>query len=226
MSVIDDADKPFLLNYPNLENPYGTVVLSNEHVVVQRLIVAPGEWEGVHTHPGNQIYIHIHGGEWTGRLGDEIEYFEEISPTGEVGWMDPIPLDVQHDSGNTGDTPIEVMYVTLKSDGPIAPGVEHVAQTYPNISPMPILENERMIVQRVFLEPGQWTGVHGHPGNQVYVQVSEGTWSECLNGVQPDQPEFRKAGSAGWIEALDISAGHDAGNAGQNTIEYVLVTIK
>jgi len=59
-------DKPFLLTYPNLEDPDGEVVLTNEHVVLQRFVVGPGEWEGVHSHPGNQIFVHIKGGEWSG----------------------------------------------------------------------------------------------------------------------------------------------------------------
>jgi len=35
------------LNYPNLENSGGEVVLTNEHFVLQRLVVGAGEWEGV-----------------------------------------------------------------------------------------------------------------------------------------------------------------------------------
>jgi len=85
---VTEEDKPFLLNYPNLENSDGEVVLTNEHVVLQRLVVGPGEWEGVHSHPGNQIFVHIKGGEWSGRLGGEIEYSDTMSPDGEVGWMD------------------------------------------------------------------------------------------------------------------------------------------
>jgi mannose-6-phosphate isomerase-like protein (cupin superfamily) len=220
------SDAPFLLNYPNLQNPTGRVVLSNEHVVVQRLLVGPGEWEGVHSHPGNQIYIHIHGGEWTGRLGDDIEYFEEISPDGEVGWMDAIPLDVKHDSGNTGETPIDIIYVTLKGDTPIDPGAEHSPQTYPDLTPELILENDRMIVQRVFVEPGQWTGTHGHPGNQVYVQVKGGQWSSRSGDGQPVSEDSFDAGAVGWLEASEIDAGHDMGNTGDTTIEFVLVTIK
>jgi len=226
MSAIDERDKPFLLNYPNLENPYGIVVLTNEHVVVQRLLVGPGVWEGVHSHPGNQIYVHIHGGEWTGRLGDDIEYFEEISPDGEVGWMDAIPLDVKHDSGNTGDTPIDIIYVTLKSDTPINPGTEHIPQTFPNISPELILENDRMIVQRVFVEPGQWTGSHGHPGNQVYVQVKGGQWSSRSDDGQLVSEDILDAGAVRWVDALDPGEGHDFGNTGERTMEFVLVTIK
>ena len=68
------TDKQFLLTYPNLENPGGEILLENEHVVLQRFIVEPGEWEGIHAHPGNQIYVHIKGGEWSGRIGGKSEY--------------------------------------------------------------------------------------------------------------------------------------------------------
>jgi len=62
-----------VLIYPNLDNPRGEVLLENEHVVLQRLVVGPGEWEGIHSHPGNQIYVHIKGGEWSGRIDGKSE---------------------------------------------------------------------------------------------------------------------------------------------------------
>ncbi|MEX2125190.1 MAG: hypothetical protein WD795_14965 [Woeseia sp.] len=40
---VAEEDKPFLLTYPNLENSDGEVVLTNQHVVLQRLVVGPGE---------------------------------------------------------------------------------------------------------------------------------------------------------------------------------------
>ncbi|MBT8080754.1 MAG: hypothetical protein KJO31_19385 [Gammaproteobacteria bacterium] len=223
---VAEDDRPFLLNYPNLEDSDGEVVLTNEHVVLQRLVVGPGEWEGIHSHPGNQIYVHIKGGEWSGRLGGETEYSRIVSPDGEVGWMDAIPLSAGHDSGNTGDTPIDLIYVTLKGDAPIAPGAGHAPQRYPNIPLDLLLENKRMIVQRVRIEPGQWTGVHGHPGNQVYIQIKGGSLSERRKGVQSTPSAFVQAGSVGWLDAVDVSEGHEAGNAGDTTIELVLVTIK
>ena len=45
----------------------------------------PGEWEGVHSHPGNQIYVHIKGGYWSGKMHGELEYEKEFSPDGSVG---------------------------------------------------------------------------------------------------------------------------------------------
>ena len=225
MQVAED-DKPFLLNYPNLEDSGGKVVLTNEHVVLQRLVVPAGEWEGIHSHPGNQIYVHIYGGEWSGRLGGKSEYSGSMSPDGGVGWMDAIPLSAGHNSGNTGDAPIDLIYVTLKDDAPIAPEADHAPQAYPSIPLDLILENDRMIVQRVQIEPGQWTGVHGHPGNQVYLHITGGTWSERHGGELSAPSPLLQAGTVGWVDPLDISEGHEMGNTGDSTLEFVLVTIK
>ena len=83
-----ETDKQFLLTYPNLENPGGEILLENEHIVLQRLVVGPGEWEGIHSHPGNQIYVHIKGGECSGRAGGESTYDGSIDEDGAVGWME------------------------------------------------------------------------------------------------------------------------------------------
>jgi hypothetical protein len=40
------TDEKFLLTYPNLDNSQGEVMLENDYVVVQRLVVLPGEWSG------------------------------------------------------------------------------------------------------------------------------------------------------------------------------------
>lgn len=222
---VTEADKPYLLTYPNLEDTDGRVVLTNEHVVLQRLVVPAGKWEGIHSHPGNQIYVHIEGGEWSGRLGGESEYSGSISPDGGVGWMDPIPLSARHESGNTGDSDIDLIYVTRKDDAPITPEVEESPQEFPDIPMELVLENDLMIVQRAWLEPGQWTGVHGHPGNQVYIHIEDGTWSERRGGVRSD-PETVEAGAVGWLDPIDPAEGHEVGNTGHTTLHLVLVTLK
>ena len=224
--TVAEEDKPFLLNYPNLADPDGRVVLSNDKVVLQRLVVPAGEWEGVHSHPGNQLYVHIRGGEWSGRLGGEIEYWGIESPDGEIGWMDAIPLSAGHNSGNTGDTPIDLIYITLKSAFPIEPDVQTSAQAYPNVPSVVEFENERIIAQRVRLEPGQWTGPYTRSGNQVYVVVKGGRWTERRSGDSANRPEVVEAGAVGWMEADNQPLGRDLGNTGDTTIEFVLVTIK
>ncbi len=223
---VPEADKQFLLTYPKLENPRGEVLLENEHVVLQRLVVGPGEWEGIHAHPGNQVYVHVKGGEWSGRSGGKSTYSGSVSEDGAVGWMAPIPLSEGHESGNTGDTPIDLIWVTLKGDAPIAPDVEHVPQIYPNIPLELLLENDRVIVQRVQVEPGQWEGIHSHPGNQVYVHIKGGIWSGRRGGVQSPPSLPSKTSSVGWMDTVHLSEGHESGNTGDTTIDLIWVTLK
>ncbi|MDH3441114.1 MAG: hypothetical protein OEM63_10200 [Gammaproteobacteria bacterium] len=217
---------PFLLTYPDLDNPDGEILLDNEHVVVQRYVVPPGEWEGVHAHPGDQVYVHVVGGTWSGRAGGESTYNDTVSETGGVGWMERIPLSEGHESGNTGDTPIDLIWVTLKDDGPISPDVETRPLVYPNIPMELLIDNERVIVQRVQVEPGQWEGIHEHPGNQVFVHIKGGTWAGRMGGVQSPTTSVRPDGYTGWMDAIPLSQQHESGNVGDTTIDLVWITLK
>jgi len=223
---VPDSDQQFLLSYPNLANPGGEVLLENEHVLLQRFVVEPEEWEGVHAHPGNQVYVHIKGGEWSGRAGGEPTYSGSVDEDGSIGWMDAIPLSEGHESGNTGNTPIDLIWVTLKGDASLALEIEHSAQFYPNIPLKLLLENDRVIVQRVQIEPGQWEGIHAHSGNQIYIHINGGIWSERLHGVQSPPSAFSETGSVGWTDAIDRSEGHESGNTGDTTIDFIWITLK
>jgi len=108
--VADVARNPCHQYYPNIP---GEVLLENEKIVVQKFIFPPGQWEGVHSHPPNQLYIHLKGGEWTVKYGEKT-YPPQISATGSVRWYGPVPLSSNHESVYSGDEPIELIWVTLK----------------------------------------------------------------------------------------------------------------
>jgi len=100
------------LNYPNIP---GEDLLENSRLIVQRFTVNPGQWEGVHAHRPNMLYIHVKGGQWAARSKKEPEHpYPEPSPDGEVGWMPAIGIDEGHESGNVGSQPIDLIWVTLK----------------------------------------------------------------------------------------------------------------
>jgi quercetin dioxygenase-like cupin family protein len=100
------------LNYPNIP---GEDLLENSRVTVQRFTVNPGQWEGVHAHRPNMLYIHVKGGQWATRSKKEPEHpYPEPSPDGEIGWMPTIDIGEGHESGNIGQQPIDLIWVTLK----------------------------------------------------------------------------------------------------------------
>src|SRR5215831_1515044 len=83
------------LNYPNIP---GEDLLENRRVIVQRFNVRPGQWEGVHAHHPNMLYIHIRGGQWASRSNKEREHaYPNSSPDGEVGWMPTVDLSEGHE---------------------------------------------------------------------------------------------------------------------------------
>ena len=103
------AQRSHYQHYPNIP---GEILFENDKLVVQKFIIEPGQWEGVHAHPGNQLYVHIRGGEWTVRYGDRT--ITSVAEDGSVGWNDGVSLSEDHESGNTGDTPIELLWINLK----------------------------------------------------------------------------------------------------------------
>jgi hypothetical protein len=99
------------LNYPNIP---GEDVLDNRWVIVQRFKMKPGEWEGVHAHNPNTLYVFIKGGKWTSKSRAQPNGVPGSAPDGAVAWMDTIALNEQHQSGNTGSNETEVVWVALK----------------------------------------------------------------------------------------------------------------
>ncbi len=206
--------------YPNIP---GELVLDNEYVVVQRFIIEPGQWEGIHSHPGNQVAVRIKGGLWAGRRGGrEVYRMTEPSEDGSVGWTDAIDLSEQHESGNVGDTPIDLIWITLKRCAPASN--QAVGQVYPDVPAEVLLENDRVVVQRFVTQPGQWQGVHSHPGSQVFVHTKGGEWT-IRTGAR-ETVSYSETGSAGWWQRVDLSEAHDTANSGDTPIEHILVNLK
>jgi predicted metal-dependent enzyme (double-stranded beta helix superfamily) len=100
------------LNYPNIP---GEDLLENEQIIVQRFTANPGQWEGVHAHCPDMLFIHIKGGQWSAKTYKDPERpYPNPSPDGEVGWMPTIDIGVGHQSRNIGNSPIDLIWVTLK----------------------------------------------------------------------------------------------------------------
>ncbi|MEA3151305.1 MAG: hypothetical protein QOD56_2244 [Gammaproteobacteria bacterium] len=99
------------LSYPNLPSED---LLENDRVIVQHFVLNPGQWEGVHAHNANTLYIFIKGGHWLSKATNPPSRLVGNSPDGDVGWMPAIDLSAGHQSGNTGSAPSDVVWIALK----------------------------------------------------------------------------------------------------------------
>ena len=105
--------------YPNVE---GETLLEDDRVIVQRFVLEPGQWEGVHEHPEHQLVIVVNAtDELTYRIGDSSRVFkrendEELQRITSFWRPGPVLLSDDHESGNTGSRPLEWIAITFKSE--------------------------------------------------------------------------------------------------------------
>src|ERR1700733_13006932 len=118
---------------PTYANLHGEMLLDNPRVIVQKFVVEPGQSTGRHTHPGDQLAVFIKGGVLTSRATGRSTLWRD----GRVVWQNATdPAD--EGSTNTGITPKEMVWVTLKpveQSAAVAPEGKPKYQylNYPNI---------------------------------------------------------------------------------------------
>jgi len=82
-------------HYPNIPTEF---TFENDRALVQKVVLQPGEWEGIHSHSGNQLYIMLTAGETT-RL--DIELAPEGVTTDEVVVEAEEPIEEERAPGTT-----------------------------------------------------------------------------------------------------------------------------
>ena len=207
---------------------HGEVVLDDARYQVERFVLAPGASTGRHSHPADQLLVIIKGGTLksidTGRSTlwkDGRAMWYGASETSDAG------------STNVGTTPIMMLWVTIKPEPPGVASQDYPNGTpkdyhlnYPNVPGEDLFENERVVVQRLTVMPGQWEGPHAHIPNQLYIEINGGVFT----GRTYTKPEFDEGhgrpGDAGFMPTFDSSVGHESRNSGKEPIEMVWVTLK
>ncbi len=98
-----------------------------------------------------------------------------------------------------------------------------------------LMENDKVIVWEMVLEPGERTGVHTHHHDYI-IQVVEGSTLRATdeNGENPIDLDF-KPNATYWVEVRDgkiatgdgyVSATHDAQNIGDKRYREYLIELK
>ena len=205
----------------------GEVVLDNARVLVEKFVLQPAQSTGRHGHPADQLLVFIKGGVLKSADTGRATLWRE----GRVVWQSATERP-DGGSTNAGTAPIVMIWVTLKNVVPAKPGAakqwpEDAHLNYPNIPGEDLLENDRVIVQRFVVNPGQWEGVHAHRPDMLYIHIKGGRWA-VRSKKEPEHlyPDPDPDGAVGWMSPIDISEGHESGNAGKEPIDLVWVTLK
>jgi hypothetical protein len=211
---------------PQYANLHGEVLLDNPRVLVQKFVVKPGESTGRRSLSGDQLLVFIKGGVLKSAAGRSTLWRD-----GRVLWQSA-SAPAEEGSTNTGATPIEMIWVTLK---PVAAGAapapgsspKYRYLNYPNIPGEDLFENDLVIVQRFTVNPGQWEGVHAHHPDMLFIHVKGGQWA-VRSKHEPEHayPDASPDGEVGWEPTIDISEGHESGNVGKSPIDLIWVTLK
>jgi quercetin dioxygenase-like cupin family protein len=210
---------------PSYSNLTGRVVLNDERVLVQAFRIQPGQSTGRHTHHDAELLVFLKGGV----LKSEADGRATLWRNGRVVWLDPA-TSADEGSSNAGESPIELLEVILKPRSSKAGAASKKADSgylaYPNIPGEDVFENDRVIVQRFAMNPGEWEGVHGHHPNTLYIFIKGGRWMSRTTNPPSEIVGNSPDGDVAWMSAIDISAGHQSGNIGATPSDVVWIALK
>ena len=190
--------------------------LENEFVRVLDVTVPAGDATLWHVHRNDNVVV---------TLGGASLRLEKVgAPTVEVLWK---VGDVNfgkatyiHRAINIGSTPFHNLTIELLKSPLGPPGVPtQTGQT----TRQPILENERVRVYRVTLEPGQSTTMHTHSLPGLAVAITAGEIEVTIEGkARPDRLTL-PVGDVRWRAG---SVTHSIKNVGQTRFEAVDIELK
>lgn len=198
------------------------VVLDNERVHVNAITLQPGESTGARAHPQPALWVFVRGGVLRSEAGGRATLWRD----GRVWWFDASSVPDAART-NAGGAPIEIREVILK---PVPAGngsrPDHGYLSYPNIPLEDLLENDRVIVQRFVMQPGEWEGVHAHHPNTLYVYIKGGRYVSRTRNPPTREVGDTPDGYVGWMPAIAIGAGHESGNTGSTPSDVVWIALK
>lgn len=116
---------------------------------------------------------------------------------------------------------------------PLLVGANSLAQQiYPNIPGEVLLDDERVVVQRFRLEPGEWEGIHSHPEYQLVIVLQSSDelterFGDSANVLSIDEEQRQQSMSVFWRPGpVELSERHETGNTGTRTLEWIAITFK
>jgi hypothetical protein len=196
---------------PIEQEPHHRIVFENKNVRIYDALIPPGEVTLFHTHSADSVAVAIHSGKGTSEFLGKAPT-ETIPVMGAAGFS---KATYTHRVGNVGTTPLRFVGAEIKapSDATATPA---------NLDAVPghklVLENDRVKVYRISIDPKQSTGIRSRTLPWLRISVSQSTISVKGPGKNSEALET-KPGDYRWYEGVTVQSLENTGATTYEAIE-------
>lgn len=180
---------------PVEQEPLHRIVFQNQNVRIYDVLIPPGEQTLFHKHILDHVAIAVSGGIGRNEMLGKPPMEGPIR-TGSASFSNAAKNPYTHRLENIGTTPIRMVVPEVLSSSS-SPGVPAVLKDVPGHQL--VLENDRVTVYRVSIDPKQSTGIRSRTLPWLRVSITQGTISVQGPGKSPETIET-KAGDYRWHE--------------------------
>ena len=181
---------------PVEQEPRHLVVFENNHVRIYDALIPPGDLSLFHTHSFDNVSTTVSGG----RMRNEIpgQSPTEGGPTtGNVSFAYGTKIPYTHRIENIGSTPLRFVVAELHAPS-ASPGTPTALEAVPGHRM--VLENDRVKVYRVSIDPKQATGIRSRTLPWLRISISQSMIAIHEPGKSPKTVQTRP-GDYRWHEA-------------------------
>ena len=198
---------------PIEQEPRHRIVFENRYVRIYDALIPPGDLTLFHTHAADNVTVVISGGKGTELAGKPVI---QIAPvTGNASFSRGTATPYTHRVGNVGTTPLRFVVTEIKAQSD-SPGTPAALDAVPGHKLM--LENERVKVYRVTIDPKQSTGIRARTLPWARVSVSPGAIAVQESGKDSVTVELQ-SGDYRWHEGATSQSLENIGAATYEAIE-------
>jgi len=202
---------------PVEEAPYHVPAFHNELVTVLNVFIPPGRESGFHRHSLDSVGVLVRDTDRTGQVRGAEVIATPRRGRGSANFTEYAREPVVHSVAVTGDTPFHNIVVELMYGNPGRFTAGTRGADY-----APILDNERVRVWRLVLEPGESAPAMTQTAPGVRIVIDGGEIVESVPG-KPDRAKAPRSGDFFWQDAGETRA---VRNAGSTRIELVELELK
>jgi len=180
---------------PVEQEPRHWVVFQNNYVRIYDCLIPPGDVTLFHTHSFDSVITVVSGGKVRGEIPGKAPT-ESVAPIGRVTFAKGTGAPYTHRIENIGTTPLRFVVAELHASS-ASPGVPAALDAVPGHKF--VLENDRVKVYRVSIDPKQATGIRSRTLPWLRISISQSMISIHEPGKTPKTLQTRP-GDYRWHE--------------------------